>query len=181
MFDLIQGLDGGILLWIQNVVRQDWLDPLVIFYTHLGDAGLLWILLCAGMLFYKPTRKAGVAGLLALAIGFLCTNVVLKHLVGRPRPWLDVAGLIPIVQEGDPNSFPSGHTCASFAAAAAWWKLAPWKGMKVTGLVMAACMGLSRLYVGVHYPSDVLVGALVGTLSGLLAWKVCQCIENRKL
>ncbi len=175
MIELLQSVDGGMLLWIQNVVRQEWLNPLVIFYTHLGDAGLLWIALCVGMLFYKPTRKAGAAGLMALAVGFLCTNVVLKHLVGRPRPWLDVAGLLPIIQEGDPNSFPSGHTCASFAAAAAWYKLVPWKWMKGTGLVMAVCMGLSRLYVGVHYPSDVLVGALVGAFGGLLASWVCRC------
>ncbi len=174
MFEFLQGLDGGVLLWIQSAVRRDWLDPLVIFYTHLGDAGLLWIVLCIGMLFYRPTRKIGFAGLMALAIGFLCTNVVLKHLVGRPRPWLDVAGLLPIIQEGDPNSFPSGHTCASFAAAVAWWKTAPWKWMKGAALVMAVCMGLSRLYVGVHYPSDVLVGALVGSLSGLLAYRLCQ-------
>lgn len=182
MFEFLQGLDGGILLWLQSVVRQEWLDPLVIFYTHLGDAGLLWIALCTGMLLYKPTRRAGLAGLMALAIGFLCTNVVLKHLVGRPRPWLDVAGLLPIIQEGDPNSFPSGHTSASFAAAAAWWKLAPKKWMKATGLVMAACMGLSRLYVGVHYPSDVLAGALVGTFSGLLACYLCRrFVRNNQL
>ena len=174
MFELIQGADSSILLWIQEAVRQDWLSPLVSVYTHLGDAGLLWIVLCAGLLCFKPTRRAGFAGMLALVIGFLCTNVVLKHLVGRPRPWMDVAGLVYLVQEGDPNSFPSGHTCSSFAAAAAWWKLLPKKWMKAVGLVMAACMGLSRLYVGVHYPSDVLVGGLVGVLSGLLAWKLCQ-------
>lgn len=174
MLEVLQGLDGGMLLWIQDVVRQEWLNPLVAFYTHLGDAGMLWIVLCVVFLFFKPTRKAGVAGLLALAIGFLCTNVVLKHLIGRPRPWLDVAGLMPLIQEGDPNSFPSGHTCASFAAASAWWRLLPKKWMGLTAGVMAVCMGLTRLYVGVHYPSDVLVGALVGLFSGWVAWKLCS-------
>lgn len=174
MLEVLQGLDGGVLLWIQDAVRQEWLNPLVAFYTHLGDAGMLWIVLCVGFLFFKPTRKAGVAGLLALGIGFLCTNVVLKHLVGRPRPWLDVAGLLPLIHEGDPNSFPSGHTCASFAAACAWWRLLPKKWMSLLAGVMAVCMGLTRLYVGVHYPSDVLVGALVGLFSGWVAWKLCS-------
>lgn len=179
MFELLQSIDGGILLWIQNVVRQDWLNPLVCFYTHLGDAGLLWIVLCALMLLFKSTRKAGAVGLAALAIGFLCTNVTLKHLVGRPRPWLDVAGLSYLVVEGDPNSFPSGHTCSSFAAAMAWWQFVPKKWMKGTGMAMAACMGLSRLYVGVHYPSDVLAGCLVGLLSGWLACILCRRITRQ--
>lgn len=180
MLEALWSLDGGVLLWIQDVVRQDWLNPLVEFYTHLGDAGILWIVLCIGFLFFKPTRKAGAVGLVALAIGFLCTNVTLKHLVGRDRPWLDVAGLVPLIQEGDPNSFPSGHTCASFAAASAWWRLLPKKWMKITAGIMAVCMGLSRLYVGVHYPSDVLVGALVGCFSGWAAWKLCCHDTKRK-
>ena len=180
MFEWLLGADGALLLWIQEAVRQDWLTPLVCFYTHLGDAGLLWIVLCLGMLCYKPTRKAGFAGLAALVLGFLCTNVVLKHLVGRTRPWLDVAGLVALVQEGDPNSFPSGHTCSSFAAAMAWWKLAPKQWMRVGGMAMAVCMGLSRLYVGVHYPSDVLAGCLIGLACGWLAWKlVGRFLRNR--
>lgn len=174
MLALLLNLDGGILLWLQNSVRREWLDPLVCAYTHLGDVGLLWIVLCAGMLCFRRTRKMGAVGLMALVIGTLCTNVILKHLVGRTRPWLDVAGLIPLIQQHDPNSFPSGHTCAAFAAAAAWWNTAPKGWVKWAGVGMAVCMGLSRLYVGVHYPSDVLVGALVGTFSGLAAWHIAQ-------
>lgn len=167
-------VDGAILLWIQEFVRQSFLDPAVSLYTSLGDGGRLWIVLSLAMLCYKPTRKAGITALLAMAFGFLCTNVVLKHLAARPRPWLDVAGLIPLVYEPDPNSFPSGHTSAAFAAAAAWWKTLSKGWMRAAGLVLAVCMGLSRLYVGVHYPSDVLAGALVGTLCGYAAWRLCQ-------
>lgn len=181
MLEGLLRLDSGVLLWIQDVVRQDWLNPLVELYTHLGDAGMLWIVLSLLFLCFKPTRKAGIAGLVALVIGFLCTNVALKHLVGRPRPWLDVAGLVPLIREGDPNSFPSGHTCASFAAMSAWWRLLPGKWMGAAAGIMAVCMGLSRLYVGVHYPSDVLVGALVGLFSGWLAWKLYSSRTQRKI
>lgn len=172
--DWFFALDGGILLWIQDVLRRPWLTPLVAWYTHLGNAGLLWIALSAAMLFYKRTRRAGVVALMALAFGFLCTNVLLKHLVARTRPWLVVEGLTAIIAEGDLNSFPSGHTTAAFAAAVAWWNTLPRRRMRVTGLVMAALMGASRLYVGVHFPSDVLAGALVGTFCGLLAWTLAR-------
>ena len=98
----------------------------------------------------------------------------------RPRPWLDVAGLVPLIQEPDPNSFPSGHTCAAFAAASAWWRALPRRWMRWTGLVLAVCMGLSRLYVGVHYPSD---GDRRGTGRPVLrlgAWKLLQLWEERR-
>lgn len=170
MFEAFLALDGGILLWIQEFVRAAFLDPVVAFYTQLGDSGLLWISLSLLMLCFKRTRKAGLLGLLSLALGALFTNVILKHLVARPRPWLTVEGLRYVIFEPDPNSFPSGHTCAAFAAAGAWFRALDRRWMGATGLTLAALMGLSRLYVGVHFPSDVLVGALVGLLA---AWAVC--------
>ncbi len=167
------------MLWIQENLRG-LLDPIVEGYTTLGNTGLMWIVLSLAMLCWKPTRKAGVAALAAMVLGLLCTNVVLKHVVARPRPWLDVAGLVPLIQEPDPNSFPSGHTCAAFAAASPWWRALPRRWMRWTGLVLAVCMGLSRLYVGVHYPSDVIAGALVGLFCGWAAWKLLQLWEERR-
>lgn len=177
MFLGLQALDGAILLWIQEFVRG-FFDPVVIFYTHLGDKGLLWIGLSLILLCYKPTRKAGMCALLGLILSLICTNMVLKHLVGRTRPWLDVAGLVAIIIEGDPNSFPSGHTSCAFAAAVAWWLTLPNKRAGAAGLVLAALMGLSRLYVGVHYPSDVIAGAIVGAFCGWAAWKLVEKIPR---
>jgi len=172
----LQNLDGALLLAIQSL-RIPVLDPLVEGYTTLGNAGALWILLSLGMVCRKSTRKAGITALLALALGFLCTNVVLKHLVSRPRPWLDVAGLVPLIHEPDPNSFPSGHTTAAFAAGAAWAGTLPQKWVRVLAVGAAVCMGFSRLYVGVHYPSDVLAGALVGTACAWVAVKLYTRID----
>ena len=112
--ETLLNLDGGLLLAIQEL-HQPWLDPIVSGFTKLGDMGLLWIVLSLGMLCWRPTRKAGALALAALVLGSLCTNVFLKHLVARPRPWLSLP-LVPLVAERDPNSFPSGHTCAAFAA-----------------------------------------------------------------
>ena len=171
MLEWLLALDGAVLLWIQETVRCDVLDRFFCWYTTLGNGGVVWIVLSLGLLLHPKTRRAGAAGLLAMLLGLLCTNVVLKHLVARPRPWLDVVGLVPLVNEPDPNSFPSGHTCATFAAALAWKGALPWRAVGWVGVVLAVLMGLSRLYVGVHYPSDVLAGALVGALCALgAAW-----------
>ncbi|MEG0321434.1 MAG: PAP2 family protein, partial [Oscillospiraceae bacterium] len=92
------------MLWIQEFIRCAILDPVFSVYTTLGNAGLLFIGAAVVMIFFKRTRKAGFFALLAMALGFLCTNVVLKNLVARPRPWLTVEGLVPLVAEHDPNS-----------------------------------------------------------------------------
>lgn len=172
-------LDGHILLMIQDAVRQEWLTPLVTFYTHLGDNGMVWIMLCAVLLLFPKTRRAGVAGCTALCFSLLCTNCFLKPLVSRTRPWLVVEGLIPLIQEGDLRSFPSGHTSAAFAAGVALLRTLPKPRARAAILVLAALMGLSRLYVGVHYPSDVLGGVLVGTFCGWAGTRLLGQMERR--
>ena len=171
-------MDGGILLWIQDFLRCALLDPIMTVYTQLGNAGILWIVLSVVLLCIPKTRKAGFVSLLAMLLGLLCTNVVLKHLVGRTRPWLVVEGLVHMVEEHDPNSFPSGHTCAAFAAASAWCRTLPKRWMKIVAVVMAALMGFSRLYVGVHFPSDVLAGAALGVIAAFLAGWLVSKIPN---
>ncbi|MFR5863181.1 MAG: hypothetical protein ACLUES_16625 [Flavonifractor plautii] len=96
-------LDGGILLWLQEAVRNAVLTPLFTLYTHLGDSGLMWIALSVLLLCFKKTRKAGAAGLMALLLSLMFTNGILKHLVERPRPWLTVEGLTPLIAEHDPT------------------------------------------------------------------------------
>lgn len=179
---MVEGLlswDGDILLWIQEFVRQDWLTPVVKSFTHLGDNGLLWIALCLGLLLYPKTRRAGLAGMIALCFSLLCTNMILKPLVDRTRPWLVVEGLVNLIQEPDPRSFPSGHTSAAFAAGTALFRTLPKGWVRWLAMAGAAMMGLSRLYVGVHYPSDVLVGALVGAFCGWVGCKLLALMEKK--
>lgn len=178
MLDTILQLDGQLLVAIQGL-HLSWLDPIVSFYTKLGDAGLLWIALSLGLLFCKPTRKAGALALAAMALGLLITNITIKPLVERARPWLDWP-IVPLVTEKDPNSFPSGHTCAAFAAAMVWVRTLPRRRDRVIAALMAVLMGLSRLYVGVHYPTDVLAGALVGSLCAWAVWRAYQLYESRR-
>ena len=179
MPEVIQQFDEQALVWIAQHIRGGLLNPIMSFYTKLGDAGLLFIALGLVMLLFKSTRKAGFSALCAMVIGLIVVNFTIKPLMARERPWLVIEGFVNLVPEKDPNSFPSGHTNAAFAFALALCMAAPKRWMKITAVCMAVVMGLSRLYVGVHFPSDVLAGALIGSLCGLLgAWVVKNVWER---
>ena len=178
MLDSLFQMDGQLLVAIQGL-HMSWLNPIVSVYTKLGDAGILWIALSLLMLIWKPTRRAGALALCAMILGLLVTNITIKPLVERARPWLDWP-IVPLVTEKDPNSFPSGHTCAAFAAGMSWARTLPWRWGRIAAVVLAVCMGLSRLYVGVHYPTDVLVGAIIGALCAWVAWKMYQVYINKR-
>ena len=170
MFTALSLWESEILLWVQAHLRNPVTDPLVSAFTQLGNSGALFILLTLALLLYPKTRRVGLAAALGLLCSLLFTNLCLKHLFQRVRPWVDFPALIPLVAEGDPNSFPSGHTSAAFAFALAVFRADRRRWARVSVIVLAVCMGLSRLYVGVHYPSDVLAGFVVGDLAGLTGW-----------
>lgn len=179
MPEMIQQFDEQALVWIAEHVRCGLLDPFMKLYTQLGNTGMLFIVLGVVMLFFKQTRKAGVSALCAMLIGLFVVNFTIKPLVARARPWLVIENFVNLVPERDPNSFPSGHTNAAFAFAIAVCAAGSKRWMKIAAVCAAAVMGLSRLYVGVHFPSDVLVGAVVGSLCGLLgAWVVKAAWER---
>lgn len=177
-------LDGNILLFIQEYIRQDWLTPIWIAITSLADDGWFWIVLSIFLLIPKKTRKAGVAALLALLINLCFTNVILKNVVARTRPYEVVEGLTVLIDKLKSFSFPSGHTACSFAAAYAYYRCLPQKKWGIAALVLAGLIGFSRLYVGVHYPTDVLGGAVVGMFAACIASKlagiIVEKIQNKK-
>ena len=166
-------MDGKLLLWLKEVFSHPVMDEVMIFVSRLGNKGFIWIAI--GVLFLlfgfrnKIWRSRGFLVLFSLAANFLACNVVLKPLIDRTRPYyvLDYTPLIPPV--GDP-SFPSGHTSASFAAATAIYAIN--KKWGIAAYAFAAVMGFSRLYLGVHFPTDVLAGALVGTAAAMVIIKI---------
>lgn len=174
-------LDGVALLWIQENLRNEFLTPIVTFITHLGDHGYLWIALLLVLFVIPKTRKAGLIGAAALLMTFIVNNLILKNLIARVRPYEVIEGLkILIGKQGD-KSFPSGHTANSMCVGVVLWmisqkyeKLGDKKLYfpKIAGwffLVLSILIGLSRLYVGVHYPTDVIGGAAVAIFD---AWVV---------
>ena len=171
MPEWIQNVDAGILLWLQETLRGGVLDAPLKLLTTLGNAGILWIALSAVMLCFPKTRRAGLLALAAMGICYLFNDVLIKGLAARPRPFVTVPELWPMVAPPGSWSFPSGHTCSSFAAAGIWLRTLERGWMKAAALILAALMGFSRLFVGVHYPSDVLAGMCVGLLgSQLIYW-----------
>lgn len=171
MLEWIQTVDAGILLWLQENLRGGALDAPLKLLTTLGNAGILWIVLSVVMLCVPKTRRAGLLALVAMGICYLCNDMLIKGLVARPRPFVTVPELWPMVDPPGSWSFPSGHTCSSFAAAGIWCRTLDRGWMKVSAVILAALMGFSRLFVGVHYPSDVLVGMCVGILgSQIIYW-----------
>ncbi len=160
-------MDGQILLFIQEHLRNAVFDFIFKGITHLGDAGIFWILLTVVLLCFRQTRRAGIYSACALAASLVINNLILKNLVGRIRPYELVEGLHCIVAPAHDASFPSGHTGASFASAVSISRQLPRK-MAGFFIVLASLIAFSRLYVGIHYPTDVLGGLVTGIGIGLL-------------
>ena len=176
----VQNLDGEILLQIQQHLRSDMLTPFMKIVTFLGNGGWFWILCAVVLLAIPKTRKTGYAAVLSLIFGVIVTNLLLKNIVARPRPFAEIEALIPLIAKPTDFSFPSGHTTASFAVALVMLRMLP-KKIGIPAVVLAALVAFSRLYLGVHYPTDVLAGfvvALVG--SSLAVWGVRTKLGNIK-
>ena len=158
----------SILDWIAQHCHTDWLDTIMPAISQLGNSGAIWILLALGILVLSRRQKAtGFQVLLALLLSLIICNLILKNGVGRIRPFaLNEAVELLIPPPGDP-SFPSGHTSASFAAATVLL-LTRWQG-RWAALVLAGLIAFSRLYLYVHFPTDVLGGLVAGVLCGVLA------------
>ena len=163
MIQYLLSLDGTALLWIQEYLRNEFLTPIFLFITKLGNNGAIWLAASVIMLFFKKSRRAGFLSLAALFSSYIIDNVILKNLVARARPYEVVAGLQLLIGKQSDFSFPSGHTGSSFASAVILYQELP-KRFGEAAIALACFIGFSRLYLGVHYPSDVIGGALIGSL-----------------
>ncbi len=164
-------MDEWILLFIQDYLRFDILTPFFVFLTELGDNGALWLFIIFLLLLIPRTRRIGVLA----GISFLvCVGIaeIIKLTAMRPRPFLDIAELTILVNPPESYSFPSIHTVSSFSVA--WILLWEGKGnWRLHFFTLAMLMAYSRLYVGVHYPSDVLAGYLIAYGGSFIVWRAC--------
>ncbi len=164
--EAILNIDFQILDFIQNHMRCAFLDTVMPHLTALGNGGFMWLVLTLLLLAKKTHRKRGIMLLSGLATGFLLVSLILKPLIARPRPsWLLEMPLL-IANPMD-FSFPSGHTASSFIAAFLLTAYRPRLGFIV--LPVAALIAFSRLYLYVHFPSDILVSIL---LAGIISFCV---------
>ena len=143
--------EASIILWIQENLRGP-MDAVVKFITYLGDDGILWIAMGIVLLFWKKTRPIGITVLISLLFDFV-VNELITPLVTNVSPY---------------RSFPSGHSGGSFSAMFALYKWVP-KKIGIPALILATMVALSRLYVGVHYPTDIIAGCIIGFICSVLA------------
>lgn len=171
---MIQSVDLAILAWIRETFWCAPLDVLAVQVTHLGDGGVFYIILAALCLAYKRTRRLGIVLAVSMAFDFLLCNLTVKPLVNRVRPY-EAEDITLIVAPPHDASFPSGHTAISFAFA--WVMFLRRERFWKVALMLAVLVGLSRLYLNVHFPSDVVVGAIFGMIAAQFA---CRILPKRK-
>ncbi|MCL1809996.1 MAG: phosphatase PAP2 family protein [Clostridiales bacterium] len=163
-------MDASILYAVQQLTGNPLLDGFMAGLSWLGNNGMIWILATIVLLICPKTRNSGAACAIALLLSLLLCNLVLKNIVARLRPYDVLLWLHPLVPPLADFSFPSGHASASFAAATAMALSGMGKKWIASAFALAALISFSRLYTGMHYPTDVLGGIALGVLCGTLAW-----------
>ncbi|MDO4198063.1 MAG: phosphatase PAP2 family protein [Erysipelotrichaceae bacterium] len=156
-----------ILDLIQKYMASPLMNTVMVFITSLGDYGILWIIITGILLFNSKTRKEGIASAISLILCAIICNGILKPLVGRIRP-CDLNTAVTLLVNRPPDySFPSGHTASSFASAVAIFASGN-KKLGIVSIVIAFLIGFSRMYVYVHFPTDVLAGMMLGIMLGVI-------------
>ena len=173
----IQQLDFAVLDWIQANLKCGALDFLMPKITLLAEYGVFLILVGLALLFWRSRRVCGLAELSGLVIGLLVCNLLLKNLIARSRPYWIHTDIQLLISAPTDYSFPSGHSLHCFIAAAALMYFDKRLGWPM--LVIAVLVAFSRLYLYVHYPTDVLAGAALGTGIGLLSAYIFDKLRSR--
>ena len=180
LYQLAVSFDLPILEWIQANLQSPLMDKIMPIITLFGEGGIFWIAWAVLMLIIPKTRKIGIGMIIALLLGLLVCNVTLKPLVARIRPYdlqeQDFGIYINLLIDRQHDfSFPSGHTIASFEAAVVLLKNS--KKMGIPALILAVLVSFSRLYLYVHYPSDVIVSVILGTAFAFIGCALANRIK----
>lgn len=172
MTSMIQKYDLLVLKFIQTYIHNPFTDKLFPFITFLGDKGIIWVLISLFLIANKKYRKVGIMSIIALALATILGEGLMKNLIQRPRPFIDYPMFELIISRPSGYSFPSGHTTSSFAAAGVLSK--NFKKYQSFFWILAFLISISRLYLLVHYPSDVIVGIFLGLFCSLIVLRFFQ-------
>lgn len=180
LMDIIQNIDNHILQFIQINMRSSIMDKVMPLITSLGNGLTIWMLIGAIFVINKKYRRYGIMIIFSLILCFIVGNLSLKPLVARVRPF-DVTPLLDglLIRSPTDFSFPSGHTMCSFAPGVVIFYMN--KRIGTFALILSSLIGFSRLYLYVHYPSDVFCGMIIGILLGIASIIIFNNIEKRNL
>lgn len=166
------------VLYKLQEMHTAFLNPLMIGVTTLGDNGLIWIVIAAILLFFKKTRKCGILMLITMAVCLVLGNLCIKNIVQRPRPFQVDPSVFLLINKPGEYSFPSGHTMHGFAAATMIF-LHNRKG-GIAALILASVIAFSRMYLFVHFPTDILGGLIIGALAALVVYHIFYKIKKKE-
>ena len=158
------------ILYALQKMHTPWLDKVMVFITKLGDEGIFWLILAAFLLLFKKTRKCGLSIMISMAVCYLLGNMFLKNVIARPRPCSMDSSIALLIPTPGEFSFPSGHTLHGFTAATAIFLY--FKKPGIAALILAALIAFSRMYLFVHFPTDILAGMILGIGVAILVYKV---------
>lgn len=213
--EAILNFDLAVFEWVRETLWNPVMDTIMTVYTHLGEGGIIWIVIGLALLITKKYRKAGIAILCSLLFMGIVNNEIIKPIIARPRPFLmfaadwstvDWPSALPVnllekweaVKNSLPElaarwnevyifpehlvdypgswSFPSGHTSSAFAVAMGLSMAAKKVKVTVPAFIAAALMGFTRIYLHVHYCTDVLAGALAGVIYGIIGYYIAVAV-----
>ena len=182
MFDFIQNIDISVIEKIyrfQHNLNSELFNKIMIFFTILGDNGIIWIAIALILFLKRKYRKIGLFSIISLIICALLVNVILKPLIHRPRPFSELTDITLLIKAPKDYSFPSGHTAASFVMVYIFFRHI--KKYFIPVLITGILIAFSRMYLTVHFPSDILVGLIIGLLSGYAGEKVADGFYRKKI
>lgn len=162
--EVIQDFDFSVLNGIQNALQCGFLDTVIPWLTHLGH-GVVWAIFGLIFLFIKKYRFNGICVISALIATVVLSEFIVKPLFLRERPYMLNPEFLLLIPEPSGTSFPSSHTSTSFASALQFFGVNKKAG--IAALIFAAVVAFTRLYLYVHFPTDILGGIILGVCMGL--------------
>ena len=179
MIDFFISFDNAVMLFVMNNLKNPFLDTFFKFITFLGDFGLIWVLTAIIFLFIKRLRPFGLTIIFMIILGYLFNDIIFKLLFHRIRPFISDPTISLIIKAPNGYSLPSGHAFSSFTCATIIFFAD--KKLGIAALILAALIAFSRVYLLVHYATDVIVGTAEGIIFGIVACVALNYLKKKNL